>query len=159
MSHFGRVQTRLPCLERAPHTTSDYQSYVMQSYNTRPNPNTEYGSIQSEAEETHTRTSQIFRQIFVYCLLKLLPGLISYVVWCGFRVSTDRLVQIEKIEYIHLMERLQKKESKKGNAANLHQVNRGWVLYQEQAKSFPKFQNVNTCLLRVKRNSELCVKI
>ena len=28
-------------------------SYIMQSYNTRPNPNTEYGSIQSEAEETH----------------------------------------------------------------------------------------------------------
>ena len=49
-------------------------------------------------------------------------NIICGVVWCGFRVSTDRLVQIEKIEYIHLMERLQKKESKKGNAANLHQV-------------------------------------
>ena len=60
MSYFGRVQTRLPCLERAPHTTSDYWSFVMQSYNTRPNPNTKFGSNQSEAaEETHTRTSRV----------------------------------------------------------------------------------------------------
>jgi hypothetical protein len=56
MSYFGRVQTRLPCLERAPHTTSDYWSFVMQSYNTRPNPNTKFGSNQSEAKkETHAQ--------------------------------------------------------------------------------------------------------
>ena len=39
-------------------------------------------------------------------------NIICGVVWCGFRVSTDRLVQREKIEYIHLMERLQMKERK-----------------------------------------------
>ena len=83
----------------------------MQSNNTRPNPNTEYGSIQSEAEETHTRTSQIFRQIFPPRILP--PQIASGTnIICG-------VVWISRENRIHPFDGASSKERKKGNAANL----------------------------------------
>ena len=71
-------------------------------------------------------------------------------------MSTDRLVQREE-NRIHPLdgERLQKKERKKENAANLHEVSSAGC-FMIDGKEFSKMQNVNTCLIeRVERNSEI----